>query len=437
MVLTGVHTRCITTPQFEKPKKAKMIEIPILGSRKIQSRLKQTKLGRYQFRLKFRPRGIDKLISSKADNKEDAALDIIDAIKKLNEPQEQSLKVAEPVKSGNLHTWTEIFSILDDKSDNGDKQISSAKTATRRILRGIGDTEDNYPHQATKDRIDRWFESQVKRGKNVDDKLAIKKKLNKSIGQMRYGVFKKTMMKYYNLGPSFDINTIKILKFKPVKYRRPTDDRHEQCDRYFELTKKLKSDEESRILTKREISNIVTRKITYGLSGHRYISLSNSILDENGKYFIPSRLMYGFYKLMRISAQRNVEVAYLKRDNLLPDCILNDRIVPRKNETEREIPYPDGFTEDDRQFLLGLNPGGEYVLPGTDWDRQHGYSKKLNELLRPFGFTAYQLRKEWACQLLDQKVPVHIVAEMMGNTVQVLLDYYVAVKKTKFSLQLG
>jgi len=26
---------------------------------------------------------------------------------------------------------------------------------------------------------------------------------------------------------------------------------------------------------------------------------------------------------------------------------------------------------------------------------------------------------------------------MMGNTVQVLLDYYVAVKKTKFSLQLG
>jgi hypothetical protein len=29
------------------------------------------------------------------------------------------------------------------------------------------------------------------------------------------------------------------------------------------------------------------------------------------------------------------------------------------------------------------------------------------------------------------------VAEMMGNTVQVLLDYYVAVKKTKFSLKLG
>ena len=367
-----------------------MIEIPILGSRKIQSRLKQTKLGRYQFRLKFRPRSIDKLISSKADNKEDAALDIIDAIKKLNDPQEQSPKVSEPVKSGNLHTWSEIFAILDDKSDNGDKQISSAKTAARRILRGIGDTDENYPHQATKDRIDRWFESQVKRGKNVDDKLAIKKKLNKSIGQMRYGVFKKTMMKYYNLGPSFDINTIKILKFKPVKYRRPTDDRHQRADKHF-----------------REVV----------------------------KFADP--LVFGFYQVMRISAQRNVEVAYLKRENLLPDCILNDRIVPRKNETEREIPYPDVFTEDDRQFLLGLNPGGEYVLPGTDWDRQHGYSKKLNELLRPFGFTAYQLRKEWACQLLDQKVPVHIVAEMMGNTVQVLLDYYVAVKKTKFSLQLG
>jgi len=387
--LTGVHTG-VWSPQFEKPKKAKMIEIPILGSRKIQSRLKQTKLGRYQFRLKFRPRSIDKLISSKADNKEDAAQDIIDAIQKLNDPQEQSLKVAEPIKSGNLHTWAEIFAILDDKSDNGDKQISSAKTATRRILRGIGDTDENYPHQATKDRIDRWFESQVKRGKNVDDKLAIKKKLNKSIGQMRYGVFKKTMMKYYNLGPSFDINTIKILKFKPVKYRRPTDDRHERADKHF-----------------REVV----------------------------KFDDP--LVFGFYQVMRISAQRNVEVAYLKRENLLPDCILNDRIVPRKNETEREIPYPDGFTEDDRQFLLGLNPGGEYVLPGTDWDRQHGYSKKLNEILRPFGFTAYQLRKEWACQLLDQDVPVHLVAEMMGNTVQVLLDYYVAVKKTKFSLQLG
>jgi len=221
--------------------------------------------------------------------------------------------------------------------------------------------------------------------------LAIKKKLNKSIGQVRYGIFKKNMLKYFNLGAGFDLNTIPILKFKPVKYRRPTDDRHERADRHF-----------------REV-----------------VKFENPVI-------------YGFYQVMRISAQRNVEVGYLKRANLLEDGILNDRLVPRKNEVEREIPYPDGFTEEDRQFLLGLNPGGEYVLPGTDWDRQHGYSKKLNDLLRPFGFTAYQLRKEWACQLLnDQNVPVHIVAEMMGNTVQVLLDYYVAVKKTKYSLQLG
>ena len=289
------------------------------------------------------------------------------------------------------HRWSQIFDLLDDHSDNGDRQVSSAKTATRRILRGIGDTERNYPHQATKDRIDRWFEAEVKCGKNVEDKLAIKKKLNKSIAQVRYGVFKRSMMKYYNLGAGFDLDTIKILKFKPSKYRRPTDDRHERADRYF-----------------REV-----------------------VKFENPN-------AYGFYKMMRISAQRNIEVAHAKRENLLPDGFLNDRLVPRKNEVEREIPYPDGLTDDDRQFLLGLNPSGEYVLPGTAWDRHHGYSKKLNDLLRPFGFTAYQLRKEWACQLLnEQHVPVHIVAEMMGNTVQILLDHYCAVKKTKYSLQLG
>ena len=289
------------------------------------------------------------------------------------------------------HRWSQIFDLLDAHSDNGDRQVSSAKTATRRILRGIGDTERNYPHQATKDRIDRWFEAEVKCGKNVEDKLAIKKKLNKSIAQVRYGVFKRSMMKYYNLGAGFDLDTIKILKFKPSKYRRPTDDRHERADRYF-----------------REV-----------------VKFENPVI-------------YGFYQIQRISAQRNIETAHTKRKNLLPDSFLNDRLVPRKNEVEREIPYPDGFTDDDRQFLLGLNPSGEYVLPGTDWDRHHGYSKKLNDLLRPFGFTAYQLRKEWACQLLnEQHVPVHIVAEMMGNTVQILLDHYCAVKKTKYSLQLG
>jgi integrase len=376
----------------KKAKMKAMIQIPIPGSRKIQSRLEQSKRGQYKFRLKFGPRKIDKILSSKADNKEDAAEEVIGQIRDLNDPANSEAKIdVQPVRSNGLHNWREIFGILDANSDNGDKQVSSAKTAARRILRGIGDTEEDYPHQATKDRIDRWFESRVKRGKNVEDKLVIKKKLNKSIAQVRYGVFKKNMMKYFNLGPAFDLNTIKILKFKPVKYRRPTDDRHERADRHF-----------------REV-----------------VKFENPVI-------------YGFYQVMRISAQRNVEVGYLKRDNLLEDGILNDRLVPRKNEVEREIPYPDGFTEEDRQFLLSLNPGGEYVLPGSDWDRQHGYSKKLNDLLRPFGFTAYQLRKEWACQLLnEQNVPVHIVAEMMGNTVQVLLDYYVAVKKTKYSLQLG
>ena len=367
-----------------------MIQIPILGSRKIQSRLEQSKRGDYKFRLKFGPRKLDKILSSSADNKIDAADEIIGQIRDLNE-SEPAKPTTKSVRSVGLHNWAEIFAILDDHSDNGDKQVSSAKTAARRILRGIGDTEEDFPHQATKERIDLWVEAEVKRGKNVDDKLAIKKKLNKSIAQVRYGVFKKNMMKYFNLGPGFDLNKIKILKFRPVKYRRPTDDRHERADRHF-----------------REVV----------------------------KYENP--LIFGFYQVMRTSAQRNVEVGYLKRANLLEDGILNDRLVPRKNEVEREIPYPNGFTEEDRQFLLNLNPGGEYVLPGSDWDRQHGYSKKLNDLLRPFGFTAYQLRKEWACQLLnEQNVPVHIVAEMMGNTVQVLLDYYVAVKKTKYNLQLG
>ena len=360
-----------------------MIHIPVPSKTRIKSRMESTQRG-FSMRFKCRPARLDKFFASRQSDKDEAAEDIRQQIENWEKPAE------EPVRSNSPHNWREIFALLDANSDNGDKQVSSAKTAMRRILRGIGDTEEDYPHQATKDRIDRWFEAQVKRGKNVDDKLTIKKKLNKSIAQVRYGVFKRNMMKYYNLGPAFDLDTIKILKFKPVKYRRPTDDRHERADRHFR---------------------------------------------EGVKFENP--VIYGFYQIQRISAQRNIETAHTKRENLLTDGILNDRIVPRKNETEREIPYPDGFTEKDRQFLLNLNPGGEYVLPGSDWDRQHGYSKKLNDLLRQFGFTAYQLRKEWACQLLDQNIPVHVVAEMMGNTVQVLLDYYVAVKKTKFSLQLG
>ena len=356
-----------------------IIQIPIPGSRKIQSKLEQSKRGQYKFRLKFGPRKIDSILSSSADNKEDAAEEIIGKIRDLNESEPEKTDT-QPVHSNGLHNWREIFALLDDHSDNGDKQVSSAKTAMRRILRGIGDTEEDYPHQSTKERIEKWFEAEIKRGKNVAEKLVIRKKLNVSMRQVRYGVFKKNMLKYYNLGPGFDLNKIKIQRFKPVKYRRPTDDRHERADRYF-----------------REV-----------------------VKNENP-------VIYGFYQIQRISAQRNIETAHTKRGNLLPDGILNDRIVPRKNEIEREIPYPDGFTEKDRQFLLNLNPGGEYVLPGTDWERQHGYSKKLNDLLRPFGFTAYKLRKEWACRLLnEQNVPIHIVAEMMGNTVQVLTDYYLA-----------
>ena len=188
-----------------------MIQIPIPGSRKIQSRLEQSKRGQYKFRLKFGPRKIDKILSSKADNKEDAAEEVIGQIRDLNEAEPAKIDT-QPVRSNGLHNWAEIFAILDANSDNGDKQVSSAKTAARRVLRGIGDTEEDYPHQATKDRIDRWFEARVKRGKNVDDKLAIKKKLNKSIAQVRYGIFKKNMIKYFNLGPAFDLNTIKIFE---------------------------------------------------------------------------------------------------------------------------------------------------------------------------------------------------------------------------------
>jgi len=369
----------------------KAIHIPVPSKTRIKQRMEATRTG-FSMRFKCRPVGLDKFFGTGESDKDEAAENIRKQIENWEKPEPVAAKIdTQPVRSDSLDNWREIFGLLDAHSDNGDKQVSSAKTAARRILRGIGDTEEDYPHQATKDRIDRWFEAEIKRGKNVAEKLVIRKKLNVSMRQIRYGVFKQNMLKYYNLGPSFDLNTIPILKFKPVKYRRPTDDRHERADRFF-----------------RDV-----------------VKFENPVI-------------YGFYQIQRISAQRNVEVGYLKRANLLEDGILNDRLVPRKNEVEREIPYPDGFTEEDRQFLLSLNPGGEYVLPGTDWDRQHGFSKKLNDLLRPFGFTAYKLRKEWACQLLnDQNVPVHIVAEMMGNTVQVLLDYYVAVKKTKYNLQLG
>ena len=124
-----------------------IIQIPIPGSRKIKARLEQSKRGDYKFRLKFAPRKIDKILSSKADNKEDAAEEIIGQIRDLNEAEPAKIDV-QPVRSNGLHNWREIFGILDANSDNGDKQVSSAKTAARRVLRGIGDTEEDYPHQA-------------------------------------------------------------------------------------------------------------------------------------------------------------------------------------------------------------------------------------------------------------------------------------------------
>ena len=364
-----------------------MIEIPIPGNRAIQKKLRKTQRGWWSYRVRYVQRKIDKLLKSKADNKYDAAEDIIEEIKRLNNPQSNVPKIVMPQQ---LHNWSQIFHLLDTHSDNGEKQIGSAKTAMRRFLRGIGHTEDNYPHECTKDLCERWMEAEVNRGKTPEQKLTIKKKLNVSLRQAKYGLFKRSMMKYYNIADSFNFTDLKVIHYKPTKYKRPQDDRHLRADKYF-----------------REV-----------------------VKNENP-------IIFGFYQLMRISAQRNIEVAHAKRCNLLPDGIVNDRIVPKKNEVEREIPYPDGFSEEDRQFLLGLNPDGEYVLPGTDYDREYGFTKKINSYLKQFGFTAYKLRKEWACQLLEADVPLHVVAEMMGNTVQILVDHYVATEKPKYKLQLG
>ena len=376
----------MVTPVRET-KKAKMIQIPIHGNRAIQKKLEKTKRGWWSYRLRHRARKIDKFIKSKADNKYDAAEDIIEEIKRFNSPQIDLPKLVLPQQ---LHTWSQIFHLLDTHSDNGEKQIGSAKTAMRRFLRGIGHTESHHPHECTKDLCERWMEAEINRGKTPEQKLTIKKKLNVSLRQAKYGLFKRSMMKYYNIADSFNFTDLKVLRFKATKYKRPQDDRHFRADKYF------------REVVKHE-----------------------------------DPIMFGFYELMRISAQRNIEVAHAKRINLLPHCIVNDRIVPKKNEVEREIPYPDGFSEADRQFLLNLNPDGEFVLPGTDYDREYGFTKKINSHLKQFGFTAYQLRKEWACQLLEADVPLHVVAEMMGNTVQILVDHYVASEKPKYKLQRG
>ena len=54
-----------------------------------------------------------------------------------------------------------------------------------------------------------------------------------------------------------------------------------------------------------------------------------------------------------------------------------------------------------------------------------------------YEFTAYKLRKEWASQVLASGVPLEAVAEMLGNTIQILLDHYVDTGKHKINLKLG
>jgi hypothetical protein len=367
------------------PRKA-MNEIQIPGNRAVQQKLKKTGRGWFSYRLRVVARKIDKFLKSKADNKFDAAEDIRDQIAKLNQPTEAPAVVA----SGELMNWRQIYAELDAHSDNGDHQIRSAKSGMNRIIKGIGDTLDNYPHECTVDRVETYFEKVIKTGKTPDAKLKLEKKLNVSLRQAKYGVFKRSMLKYYSIREDFNFTKLKVKRYKPEKYRSPQDDRHLRCDKYM------------RDVVKHE-----------------------------------DPMVYGYYLIMRVSGQRNIEVINAKRCNLLEDCFVNDRIVKKKNEVARQIPYPESFTEDDRQFLLNLNPDGDTVLTGTDWEMEQGYSKRLNAYLKPFGFTAYKLRKEWASQVLASGVPLEAVAEMLGNTIQILLDHYVDTGKHKINLKLG
>ena len=381
-----MYTCVHTPPDGDRTPHKAMTEIQIPGNRAIQQKLKKTGRGWFSYRLRVVSRKIDKFLKSKADNKFDAAEDIRDQIAKLNQPTEAPAVVA----TGELMNWRQIYAELDAHSDNGDHQIRSAKSGMNRIINGIGDTLDNYPHECTVDRVETYFEKVIKTGKTPDAKLKLEKKLNVSLRQAKYGVFKRSMLKYYTIREDFDFTKLKVKRYKPEKYRSPQDDRHLRCDKYM------------RDVVKHE-----------------------------------DPMVYGYYLIMRVSGQRNIEVINAKRCNLLEDCFVNDRIVKKKNEVARQIPYPESFTEEDRQFLLNLNPDGDTVLTGTDWEMEQGYSKRLNAYLKPFGFTAYKLRKEWASQVLASGVPLEAVAEMLGNTIQILLDHYVDTGKHKIKLQLG
>jgi integrase len=399
------------------------IPIPIPGSRKIQSRLERSKRGQYKFRVKFGPRKIDKILSSSADNKEDAAEDIIQKIRDLNDPGKTAAKTGTTSKTINrLHSYGEIFSLYLKFGTDGDKQKKSSIQHCQKIIRGIGLTEEAFPHQSTKDLCEIWHEEQVGSGKDEEEKHEISRLIHKTFNQTLYGVFKEAMLKHYNLGPNFDLRRdrsrnlpgLKVKRFKMKRYTRPTDNRHDRCDLFYNLTLTLKDDEQTRRLTASEVGDLG--------------------LDAEAEHWVPTRRDFGFYKIMRITGQRNIEVTHQKRENVQEDGFLNDRIVSGKNEEARFIPFPIGFTEEERQFLLTINPDSKFLLPGTDWDRTDGYSERCNSHCKKFGFNAYDLRKEFACDLLDAGLPIQEVADYMGNSVAILVAHYVAPKQTRFSL---
>lgn len=399
------------------------IPIPIPGSRKIQSRLERSKRGQYKFRVKFGPRKIDKILSSSADNKEDAAEDIIQKIRDLNDPGKTAAKTGTTSKTINrLHSYGEIFSLYLKFGTDGDKQKKSSIQHCQKIIRGIGLTEEAFPHQSTKDLCEIWHEEQVGSGKDEEEKYEISRLIHKTFNQTLYGVFKEAMLKHYNLGPAFDLRKdrsrnlpgLKVKRFKMKRYTRPTDNRHHRCDLFYNLALTLKDDEQTRLLTASEVGDLG--------------------LDAEVEHWVPTRRDFGFYKIMRITGQRNIEVTHQKRENVQEDGFLNDRIVKGKNEEARFIPFPIGFTVEERQFLLNLDSAGKFLLPGTDWDRTDGYSERCNSHCKKFGFKAYDLRKEFACDLLDAGLPIQEVADYMGNSVAILVAHYVAPKQTKFSL---
>jgi len=399
-----------------------MIHIPVPSKTRIKSRMESSQRG-FSMRFKCRPAGLDKFFSSRQSDKDEAAENIRQQIEDLNDPAKTAQKTGTTSRTINrLHNYGEIFQLYLKYGTDGDKQKKSSIQHCLKIINGIGLTEEDFPHQSTKDLCETWHEECVGAGKDEEEKYEISRLIHKTFNQALYGVFKEAMLKHYNLGPDFDLRKdrsrnlpgLKVKRFKMKRYVRPTDDRHIRCDLYYNLTLTLKDDEETRLLTPVEARDLG--------------------LDAKAEHWVPTRRDFGFYKIMRITGQRNIEVTHQKRENVQEDGFLNDRIVSGKNEEARFIPFPIGFTEEERQFLLNLNPDGKFLLPATDWDRTDGYSERCNSHCKKFGFNAYNLRKEFACELLDAGLPIQEVADYMGNSVAILVAHYVAPKKTLFRL---